>query len=60
MTPALTLLILSAGTIAFLHTVLGPGHFVPFVAMAKARNWTLAKTLRVTTMCGLGVVFLGL
>jgi nickel/cobalt exporter len=64
MTPEITLLTLSAATIAFVHTLLGPDHYLPFVAMAKARNWSLGKTLRITLACGvghlLGSVVLGL
>jgi hypothetical protein len=54
MTPELTMLALSAAAIAFLHTLLGPDHYLPFVAMAKARGWTLRKTLRITLLCGVG------
>jgi len=54
MTPELLLLGLSAAAIAFVHTVLGPDHYLPFIAMAKARGWGLPKTLRVTMFCGVG------
>jgi len=54
MTPEIILLSLSAAAIAFVHTVLGPDHYLPFVAMAKAREWTLSKTVRVTLFCGIG------
>ena len=48
------MLALSAAAIAFAHTVLGPDHYLPFVAMAKARGWSLSKTLRITLFCGAG------
>ncbi len=54
MTPEIIVLSLSAAAIAFVHTLLGPDHYLPFVAMAKARGWNTAKTLRVTLMCGSG------
>ena len=54
MTPEITLLTLSAATIAFVHTILGPDHYLPFVAMAKVRKWSPAKTLKVTLACGVG------
>lgn len=54
MTPEITLLALSATAIAFVHTILGPDHYLPFIAMAKARGWGMRKTLRVTLVCGLG------
>ncbi len=47
-------LMITAASIAFAHTLLGPDHYLPFVAMAKARDWSLAKTLRITLYCGLG------
>ncbi len=49
-------LILTAAAIAFLHTIMGPDHYLVFAAMGKARQWSLAKTLRVTTLCGIGHV----
>jgi ABC-type nickel/cobalt efflux system permease component RcnA len=50
----MTMLAVSAAAIAFAHTVLGPDHYLPFVAMAKARGWSMAKTLRITLFCGVG------
>lgn len=54
MTAEITLLAVSAATIAFVHTVLGPDHYLPFVAMAKARGWSRARTLKITLVCGIG------
>jgi nickel/cobalt exporter len=53
-TPEIAMLALSAAAIAFVHTILGPDHYLPFVAMAKARGWNMARTLRVTLICGVG------
>jgi sulfite exporter TauE/SafE len=50
------ILLLTAASIAFLHTILGPDHYIVFTAMGKARGWSLSKTLRVTVLCGLGHV----
>lgn len=50
------ILLFTAASIAFLHTILGPDHYVVFTAMGKARGWTLPKTLKVTVLCGLGHV----
>lgn len=50
------MLLLSAASIGFVHTLLGPDHYVPFVAMARAGEWTKAKTLVVTVACGIGHV----
>jgi len=40
----------------FLHTLFGPDHYLPFIVMKKARNWSFAKTLSITIACGLGHV----
>ena len=50
------ILLVTAASIAFLHTILGPDHYLVFTAMGKARAWTLNKTLRITLICGIGHV----
>jgi ABC-type nickel/cobalt efflux system permease component RcnA len=52
----LNLLVLTAISIGFVHTLIGPDHYLPFVAMSAARNWTRRKTLLVTAACGVGHV----
>jgi nickel/cobalt transporter (NicO) family protein len=52
----LGLLLLTAASIGFIHTLLGPDHYLPFVAMSAARGWTQRRTLWVTAFCGLGHV----
>ena len=54
MSPEITVLTLSAAAIAFMHTILGPDHYLPFIAMAKARGWGMGKSLRITLLCGMG------
>ena len=44
-------------TVAFVHAVI-PTHWLPFVLVARARNWGRGKTLLVTTLAGLGHVAL--
>ena len=56
MTPELAILTATAATIGVFHTLIGPDHYVPFVAMARARRWSLRRTLGVTTLCGVGHV----
>ncbi len=46
----------AAVTIAFFHTLYGPDHYVPFVAMSKVGGWSLRKTITVTLLCGVGHV----
>ena len=56
MTETILLLCLTAASLGFFHTLLGPDHYLPFVLMAKARKWGVAKTLWVTSLCGFGHV----
>lgn len=56
MTNETTILAGTAATIGFVHTVLGPDHYLPFVAMSKARNWSGLKTTIITALCGAGHV----
>ncbi|MCX6152680.1 MAG: sulfite exporter TauE/SafE family protein [Candidatus Kapabacteria bacterium] len=52
------LLILSGIAIStgLVHTILGPDHYVPFIALAKARDWSKLKTATIVLLCGLGHV----
>ncbi|MBI3670027.1 MAG: sulfite exporter TauE/SafE family protein [Acidobacteria bacterium] len=52
----LTFLTLTAAGVGFVHTLLGPDHYVPFAMMARAGNWSKLKTTVVTLACGLGHV----
>lgn len=49
-------LITAALSIAFLHTIMGPDHYVPFVAMARIGKWSTTKTIVITLLCGIGHV----
>lgn len=46
----------TAISLGVIHTLLGPDHYLPFVAMSKAGEWPARKTLGVTIACGLGHV----
>jgi ABC-type nickel/cobalt efflux system permease component RcnA len=50
------LLVLTAASIGLVHTLLGPDHYLPFVAMGAARRWSTRKTLWITSLCGVGHV----
>jgi nickel/cobalt transporter (NicO) family protein len=52
----LAILIISALSVGFVHTLLGPDHYLPFIVMAKARKWSALKTATITTLCGIGHV----
>ncbi len=44
----------TAASIGFIHTVIGPDHYLPFIVISRARKWTLRKTLFVSFLAGLG------
>ncbi|MDP8258552.1 MAG: hypothetical protein P9L90_03930 [Candidatus Aadella gelida] len=48
------LLAVTAASIGFIHTLIGPDHYLPFVVMAKAKKWSLSKTAVITFLCGIG------
>ena len=49
-------LVATAVFLGFFHTLIGPDHYLPFVALGKARKWSGARTLFITFLCGLGHV----
>jgi sulfite exporter TauE/SafE len=52
----LELLSWAALSIGVGHTLLGPDHYLPFVAMSRVGNWSLRKTALITLLCGIGHV----
>lgn len=54
MTQELRALVLTAASIGFFHTLLGPDHYLPFIMMAWARKWSAGKTLAITAICAVG------
>jgi hypothetical protein len=36
------------------HTIIGPDHYLPIVAMARSRQWSFKKTMGATLILGLG------
>ena len=46
----------TAATLGFVHTVIGPDHYLPFIVMSRARRWSLPKTLLISFLSGLGHV----
>jgi len=47
----------TAASLGFVHTLIGPDHYVPFIAMSRARRWSHSKTVIISFLCGLGHVF---
>jgi sulfite exporter TauE/SafE len=56
MTQELFLLLTTTIALAFIHTLTGPDHYLPFIVIAKAKKWSLAKTAWFTALCGMGHV----
>jgi nickel/cobalt transporter (NicO) family protein len=56
MTQEIWLLAGTAATIGFVHTIIGPDHYLPFIFMARARKWSIFKTSWITIACGIGHV----
>lgn len=50
------LLSVTAISIGFIHTILGPDHYLPFIVLSEAKKWSLKKTMFITFLCGLGHV----
>lgn len=48
------ILIATAVSVGFIHTLTGPDHYLPFIVLSRARGWSAAKTLTVTIACGAG------
>jgi ABC-type nickel/cobalt efflux system permease component RcnA len=46
----------AAAVTGLVHTLLGPDHYLPFISMARARGWSLSRTLAITGACGVGHV----
>jgi len=53
---SIMLLSLTAVSIGFIHTLLGPDHYLPFIVLSEAKKWSLRKTMIITFLCGLGHV----
>ncbi len=53
---SIALLSVTAVSLGFIHTVLGPDHYLPFIVLSEAKKWTLKKTMWITFVCGLGHV----
>ena len=50
------ILLIAAMAVASLHTLTGPDHYLPFIALSKSRGWSVSKTIGWTMICGSGHV----
>ena len=55
-TTTLAALLGTAALIGFMHTLTGPDHYLPFVAMSRIGRWSLRRTIAITLACGVGHV----
>ena len=53
---SLSLLLATAVSIGFVHTLIGVDHSLPFVVLGRARGWSMARVLAITAACGLAHV----
>ena len=53
---ALSVLLATAVSIGFVHTLIGVDHSLPFVVLGRARGWSMAKVLAITAACGVAHV----
>ncbi len=56
MNDSIALLSVTAISIGFIHTILGPDHYLPFIVLSEAKKWTIKNTMFITFLCGLGHV----
>ena len=49
---SLTALIFAAASLGFAHTIVGPGHYLPFASLAKFGNWSYFRTMCAVFACG--------
>jgi sulfite exporter TauE/SafE len=56
MNDSIVLLSATAVSLGFVHTILGPDHYLPFILLSQAKKWSLRKTMIITFLCGLGHV----
>jgi nickel/cobalt exporter len=56
MNDSIVLLSVTAISIGFIHTLLGPDHYLPFIVLSEAKKWNVRKTMFITFLCGIGHV----
>jgi sulfite exporter TauE/SafE len=56
MDDSIAILSVTAISLGFVHTILGPDHYLPFIVISEAKKWSSKKTMVITFLCGLGHV----
>lgn len=54
MTGDIAILTATAASIGFVHTIIGPDHYLPFVMMGRVQRWSIRKTGFIAALCGVG------
>lgn len=47
-----SILLITAISVSVLHTVSGPDHYIPFIAIGKSKGWKLPRIVMWTAICG--------
>ncbi len=56
MSTSLVAAAVTTATVGVVHVLVGPDHYVPFIALARVRNWSLKRTLVISLACGIAHV----
>lgn len=48
----LSILLVTAISVSVFHTISGPDHYIPFIAIGKTKGWKLPRILMWTAICG--------
>ncbi len=48
------ILIVTAASIALIHTLTGPDHYLPLIVLSRSEKWSISKTGWLTAFCGIG------
>lgn len=54
-TTSVPLLIVAAGTVGFLHSIL-PDHWVPLAVVGRTQRWSIARVARISFLASVGHV----
>jgi len=52
----MNVLLVTSITLALVHTLIGVDHYLPFIVLGQANNWSIKKTMFIVLMCGIGHV----
>jgi len=50
----LSILLTTAISLAFIHTIIGVDHYIPFIVLSRSNNLSVKKTMFIVLVCGAG------